>query len=170
MREPNRNTPREKSFSEVQRRTRTPDQEKWCALRQDADRSQSQGHNRIMRTNRRFGRIQVHPKPLSSQTCKFHPKPLSSQKQFHPKPISSQKNDFDERTTANKSKNNVVRVCVKASPGRRPETAFTQTRLIARLSVSTGPSCEASPAEDASHEGPLKPDRRKFRCLGVLGV
>ena len=28
------------------------------------------------------GRVQVHPKPLSSQTCKFHPKPLSSQKRF----------------------------------------------------------------------------------------
>ena len=62
------------------------------------------------------GRIQVQPKPLSSQNH-FHPKPLSSpnnfiqnnfiqnnfiqnnfiQNQFHPK------NDFDERTTANKS-------------------------------------------------------------------
>ena len=33
-----------------------------------------------------WGRIQVHPKPLSSQTCKFHPKPLSSKTTFHPKP------------------------------------------------------------------------------------
>ena len=34
---------------------------------------------------RRVGRIQVHLKPLSFQTCKFHPKPLSSQHHFHPK-------------------------------------------------------------------------------------
>ena len=37
--------------------------------------------------------MQVHPKPLSSQTCKFHPNfipiPLSSQNHFHPKPLSS---------------------------------------------------------------------------------
>ena len=40
-----------KSLSEVRRRTRTPAQEKWCGLRQHADRSQSQRHNRIMRTS-----------------------------------------------------------------------------------------------------------------------
>ena len=75
-------------------------------------------------------RVNFHPKPLSSQ-YHFHPKTTFIPNQFHPKPLSSQnnfiqnqfhpKNDFEERTTANKSKNNIVRVCVKASPaeGRR---------------------------------------------------
>ena len=44
----------ERPFSEVRRQTRTPDQEKWCVLRQGADRSQSQGHNRV---SKRFTKI-----------------------------------------------------------------------------------------------------------------
>ena len=81
------------------------------------------------------------PKPLSSQTCKFHPKPLSSQNnfiqnQFHPK------DDFDERTTANKSKN------------KKACDAFTQTRLMPAFRVSTGLHVKhrRPSAGDASHE------------------
>ena len=48
-----------------------------------------------------WGRIQVHPKPLSSKTSfiqnHFHPNTT-----FIPDPVSS-KNDFDARTTANKT-------------------------------------------------------------------
>ena len=76
---------------------------------------------------------------------------LASQNHFHPKTISSKtnfipKNDFDERTTATKSKNIVVRVCVKASPaeGRRRLHANTAN---ARLSGFNKPRWEASPAE-----------------------
>ena len=47
-----------KSFSEVRRRTRTPATEKWCGLRQHADRSQSQRHNRIMRTSWKFTKVE----------------------------------------------------------------------------------------------------------------
>ena len=82
-------------------------------------------------------RVNFIPKPLSSQyhfhpkttfiPNQFHPKTTFIPNQFHPKPLSSQNNfiqnqfhpnnDFDERTTANKSENNIVRVCVKASRG-----------------------------------------------------
>ena len=53
------------------------------------------------------GGIQVHPKPLSSQTCKSSQTSVI-QNHFHTK------NDLDERTTtANKSKNNIQKAEVQ---------------------------------------------------------
>ena len=85
-----------------------------------------------------------HPKRVNFIQNHFHPnttfipKPLSSktsfiQNQFHPK------NDFYERTTANKSKNNIVSVCVR----RRLHTNTAYARLLG----FNRPSCGASPAE-----------------------
>ena len=53
----NRSKPRERNLPEVRRQTRTLNQERRCVLRQSADRSQSQGHNRVMRTSRRFTKL-----------------------------------------------------------------------------------------------------------------
>ena len=82
------------------------------------------------------------PKPLSSQTSfiqnHFHPKTISSKTNFIPKTILM-------RTTANKSKNNIVRVCVKATPAEGRRRLHTNT-AYARLSGFNRPSCGASPA------------------------
>ena len=51
VRKRSRNTPREATHLEVRRETRTLDQEKWCVLRQGADRSPSQVHSRVMCTS-----------------------------------------------------------------------------------------------------------------------
>ena len=69
VRERNRNTPREKPFPEVRRQTRTPVQEKLCVVRQGADRSQSQGHNRVMRTSRRFTRVTRSSRRFTNVMC-----------------------------------------------------------------------------------------------------
>ena len=57
-----RNTPREKSFSEVWRQTRTLDQEKWCVLRQGGMRTNEQESTskkltKIISTRRRFTKV-----------------------------------------------------------------------------------------------------------------
>ena len=82
---------------------------------------------------RYFGRIQVHPKPLSSQMCKFHPKPLSSQMckfhpkllssqyHFHPKPLSSQKRFWWENNSKQELKQYSPCLCESVA-GRRPGT------------------------------------------------
>ena len=73
-------------------------------------------------------------KPLSSK-CHFHQKPLSSKttfikNHFHQKPFSSKTNftrALPVRGTHHPSKNNVVRVCVKASRAEGPRRLHTNT-------------------------------------------
>ena len=101
----------------------------------------------------------------------FIPNPKTT---FIQKPVSSQ-NDFYVRTTANKTtrwwQNNIVRVCVKASPaGGRPKAgdALHKHGLMPASRVSTGLHVEhRRKAGDASHEGLLKVERREFRCFRV---
>ena len=104
----------------------------------------------------KFIQNHFHPKRVNFIQNHFHPNTTFIPNQFHPKPLSSQnnfiqnqfhpKNDFDERTTANKSKNNIVRVCVKASAAEGRRRLHTNTAYT-RLSGFNRPSCGASPAE-----------------------
>ena len=75
-----------------------------------------------------FIKNHFHQKPFSSKTNfiknQFHQRPLSSKTnfirdQFHQKPISSD--------TTSPSKNNIVRVCVKASRAEGPRRLHTNT-------------------------------------------
>ena len=80
-----------------------------------------------------------HQKPLSSKTTfiknHFHQKPFSSEttfikNHFHQKPISSKTNfirALPVRGTHHPSKNNTVRVCVKASRAEGPRRLHTNT-------------------------------------------
>ena len=92
-----------------------------------------------------------HQKPLSSKTTfiknHFHQKPISSKTNFirdhfHQKPFSSKtnfiKNQFHQRPlpvrgTHHPSKNNIVRVCVKASRAEGPRRLHTKHGLCPPL-------------------------------------
>ena len=92
-------------------------------------------------------------KPLSSKNH-FHQKPLSSKttfikNQFHQRPFSSKtnfiKNQFHQRPlpvrgTHHPSKNNIVRVCVKASRAEGPRRLHTNTAYAPPLE-SQPPFC-----------------------------
>ena len=78
--------------------------------------------------------------------------------QIHHKPF---KYIFIRKNGTKRWDNNIVRVCVKASPAEGRRRLHTNT---ARLLGFNRPSCGASPAfGDAPHEGLLKVEKRGFR-------
>ena len=119
--------------------------------------------------NATFTKNHFHQKPLSSKTIfiknQFHQKPISSEttfikNQFHQKPISSETNfirALPVRGTHHPSKNNIVRVCVKASRA--------QTRLVPTFGVSAGLFVEhcRPKAGNVQQKGPLRVQRWVFR-------
>ena len=89
--------------------------------------------------NATFIKNHFHQKPFSSKTIfiknHFHQKPISSEttfikNHFHQKPISSKPiSSLPVRRTHHQSKNNTVRVCVKASWAEGPRRLHTNTAL-----------------------------------------
>ena len=85
-------------------------------------------HQKPLSSKTTFIKNHFHQKPLSSKT-NFIKKPISSKNHFHQKPISSKtsfiKNHFHQKPLSSKtishpSKNNIDRVCVKASRAEGP--------------------------------------------------
>ena len=122
-----------------------------------------QVHQNHFHQKKFFIKIHFHQKPLSSKTTfiknhfhqkttfiknQFHQRPISSEttfikNHFHQKPISSKTNfirALPVRGTHHPSKNNIVRVCVKASRAEGPRRLHTNT-ACAHLWTLSGPFC-----------------------------
>ena len=128
-------------------------------------------HQKPLSSKTTFIKNHFHQKPISSKTNfirdHFHQKPISSKTNFIKKQLSSKTNfirALPVRGTHHPNKNNIVRVCVKASPGRRPD-AFTQTRLVPTFGVSAGLFVEhcRPKAGNVQQKGPLRVQRWVFR-------